>query len=392
MARSRIETLLPLEEYARIMSIPGWHFNQILHPTRPRRGCDEVWIQSGYAGDPNRIVGRDEVAQAIAEAERQIAHVCKFWPAPRWFCGDRERSILWPDPARGIIVETPVLRTHWGYLLAAGVEQWTQLNQAAVDVEYIDTDADGITDWARFQYGLYLDEVEDCEVVITPRGYDPSDGWAILPLDIEWDEGTLQINGPKWLFVVPPLWNGVEPGSLDEVDDFLTEVDVWRHWNNPYPAGSIHWLADPCDTTACLNRYQDACISILRERTGTFTPTPGDYSEETGLWTRDVLAYCDSPQDFHLWYYAGYRDTNCDDCSYMSPAMKRAIVSLANCYMAEPPCGCSITQERWKKDNEEQDMTTFNVAMANSHFGTSKRGAVYTYSVISRLPPLGRGG
>lgn len=392
MARSGTATLLPLEEYARIMSIPGWHFNQVQHPGRPRRGAaDDFWVQSGYSGDPNRIVGRDEVAQAISEAERQIAHVCRFWPAPRWFCGDRERLILWPDPVRGQILTQPVLRTRWGYLISAGVETWTQINEDPVAIVYTDTDYDGITDWATITYGLYMYGADECDIEVVPVGQDPEGNWSIKPLDISVDAGILTIEGPKWMFVDPEIWNGITPAHMDDDDDFLTHVNIWNHWNDPHPAGVIRWLPDQCGAGVS-DRYQEAMITVLRERTGAFYPTPASYDESSRTWTRASMTYCESPQGFYLWYYAGLRDTNCDDCSYMSTALKRAIVSLANCYMADPPCGSTATMERWKRDNEDQEMTTYNVAMANSHFGTSKRGAVYTYSVIRRIPPLGKGG
>lgn len=394
MSRSRIKTLLPLEEYARIMSIPGWHFNQVEHPQRAVRGaCDTIWLQSGYASDPNRIVGRDEVAQAIAEAEYNIAHTCGFWPAPRWFCGDRDPPVAWPEPQHGGWQQYPALRTRWGYLIAGGQETWDQLNTYGVVVDYTDEDGDGVNEIAEVTYGFYLDDIEDaCEVLIVPLGYDPSQEYAIKPLEITIAGGVLTARGYTWQFVDPALWNTIDALMLDNADNFVPTVDIWRHYNYPYKMAEIHWPAGPCETPPCSDLTQDACLSVTNPRNGIFIPQTGVFNGNTLVWTRQEMLYCRPPRDVAMWYYAGYRDPTCDSCDYMGPSLKRAIVSLANCYMSDPPCGCDITLDRWEKDREEQKMDTFNVAMAKSHFGTSARGAVYAYSVVKRIPPLGKGG
>jgi len=69
-----------------------------------------------------------------------------------------------------------------------------------------------------------------------------------------------------------------------------------------------------------------------------------------------------------------------------------AITRLANVYMVEPPCGCGTTLERWKKDREEMSIDSMDVELAQSAFGSTARGAVFAYSVISTLPPIGKGG
>lgn len=390
MAYSSIKTSLPLEEWARIMSVPGWHFNQVEHPGRPARGsCDLCWIQSGYSGDPNRIVGRDEVTQAIAEAEFQIARVCKYWPAPRWFCGD---IVKWPDPSRGIWVQNPVLKSSWGYIIEAGIETWQQMNLYPVAIVYSDTDGDEVDDWATITYNLYLEDLEECETVIVPTGYSPEHNWGIRPLQVSIAGGVLTVAGPKWMFVNPTVWLTTACIPMDEVTGFLEYVDIYKHFNTPYPAARIIWPADYCDPLPCTDKWQDACISSLNSRNGQFTVIPGAYDAITGQWTRTGYAYGLSPREVALWYYAGYRDPTCNVCDPMGPALKRAIVSLANCYMSDPPCGCDETMSRWRSDREEQTMTTFNVAMAKSHFGSSQRGAVFAYSVVHNLPPLGKGG
>jgi len=94
-----------------------------------------------------------------------------------------------------------------------------------------------------------------------------------------------------------------------------------------------------------------------------------------------------------MWYLAGYDDPSCEYiCETMTEQVKMAIVRLANCHMIESPCGCDPTRERWVNDNEEMAVDSVDVKLAQTAFGTTKRGAIFAYNVFSKLPPLGMGG
>ena len=388
MARSRTPTILALDEYAEFMSIPGWHFNQVSHPTRLTRGvCEETWHQDGYRyTDPNRVMGRDDVARAISTAEQKLADYLGFWPGPRWFCDERHQ---WPVPKRGTQHRLPYFHTDWKYLIGPGVETYTPvvLNEP---ITYVDTDGDGITDEARITYGLYLD-YNPCAIAVVPVGEDPNE-WdkRIRPLDVRIDTGTLYIDGPKWMFVDPANWMPTAEIPLDDDTYFLEAVDIYLHVNVASVTNAqIAWFPSECDSIICRETCQTACAQVVDERLGKFYAQPATYA--SGHWNRASWAGTTMPNQVRIWYYAGYRDLSCG-CDTMPTSLKEAIVRLANCYLAEAPCGCGLTAERWEKDREEQDIDTFNVALARSAFGTTARGAVFALSVANSIPPIGQGG
>lgn len=396
MARSNVRTLLPLDTYARVMGMPGWSFNQCRHPSRQGHGvCTEEILQSGYYGDPNRILGRDEIAQAIATAEQNIASLLGFWPAPKWIC---EEEHIWPVPKRGPATRIPGFNLKWGKIISGGVETFDFITES--DVVYSDEDGDTYTDFATITvgslYSMYDDDINsDCEVVIVPHGYDPR-FYEIRPVDVDLAaDGTTTITGYKWLFVRPEVWQeSTEYIPLQDDDNFVESVDVYRHYNKESHQARIVWKGkdlDSEDCIACGEVAQNACIRIEDRRNSIVYPVPGIYSGEK--WARDDFAYYDFPTHARFWYYAGYDSDSCMDCTQMSASMQQAIVRLANVYMPEKPCGCDPTSERWDRDTEDVEGMDYVIAGTRRAFGSIARGAVFAYSIVTNsLGAIGKGG
>lgn len=392
MGHSRIRTLLPIDEWAEIVGIPGWIFNQVQHPTRPLRGgCEQYWLQSAHYSDPNTPIGRDEVARAIATAEQRMADLAGFFVAPKWICAEKAK---WPMPRRGEQVSYPTLHSRWGYLISAGIEAYEQITLYPQAVVYSDRDGDTYADWATVTYNLYLEDYDECEIVIIPPGRDPTrEDWRIRPLQIEIDPDTniLTAQGPKWLFVDPDYWNQINPIPMEDGTYFLENVEIWRHYNDSTTRqAQYQWDGDSCEQV-CGTTCQDACVTVTNERLGHFEAKTATYG--SGAWVPTnwvVTGY--SPSRVLLWYYSGFRDYSCDDCDFMTQELKEAIVSLANVYLRIPPCACGISAERLSQDRAEQPIDSLNAALAKTAFGTAARGAVFAYSVVSGLPPIGKGG
>jgi hypothetical protein len=392
MAISRVRTILALDEWAEIMELPGWLFNQVLHPVRVQRGGEMWWHQSGYYSDPNRIAGRDSVARAIATAERKIADHLGYWPAPVWTCGEQHD---WPVPERGSQRWLPELKTNWGYLLAAGEETWAQLNIDPVGVVYSDEDGDGVEEWATITFAPYIDITNVCEVEVVPPNRNPAEReWRIRPLEASLDAGVLTIQGPKWLFVNPDVWLTIESIGLDGTPpDFLASVDLYRHYNDTTGEQAEYmWVQNPCSTQPCREICQNACVKVMRRRTGHFVAETATYSPSSGQWVSATWSVQATPNQVRIWYYSGYTDYSCYGCERLPMSLKEAIVRLANVYLPETPCGKGFTRERWEHDREEMDMNNYDVALAQSAFGTTARGAVFARSVCATLEPLGKGG
>lgn len=402
MARSKIQTLLPLDDYARIMAIPGWVFNQIHHPEREYHGvCSDPIYQSGYMIHAAGFVGRDEIARAIATAETKLAHYAGFWPSCKWICSD---EIEWPVPKRGTQTQKPLLKTSWGYVVAGGVEAY-ELEAGHQQIVYTDEDADGCLDTGTVtvsdMYSLYEPYIEStCEVAVVPDGCDPeAEECRIRPLDIsiDADTGEITIIGPRWMFVDPDVWDTyTEAIELDDDEDFLTHVDIYRHYNDESHQARIVWKEasewEVCEEVACDFEAQNACIGVYRARTGLVYVSPGTYSDGDGVWSSDDYLNSYAPSHVRLWYQSGYDDETCFNCFQMGEALKEAIVRLANVYLPATPCGCDITESKWKDDREELPVNSYMVALAQRRLGTTARGAVFALSTMGSLEPLGKGG
>jgi hypothetical protein len=399
MAISPIKTLLPLEEYARIMGVTGWHFNQVTHPRQPSAdACDVPWFQQTYFYAGDKLIGRDELAQAIATAERKIADACRFWPAPQWIQGEEH---VWPLPKRGVRTAYPKFHTDWGYLISAGVERWDLVGLYETPIVYSDRDNDGVDDWATINatlgspYYLYYTNPAACalcELAVVPEGQNPLDReWRIRPLEVHnLGGGSYRIEGPRWMFTIPSRIDEHQEIELDDDTAFLQAVDVYCHYNYTGNQSLYIWRDYDC-SPACGEQTQSACVTVTERRTGQFYAQMADYAAATG-WSSADWPVAEDPDLLRVWYLAGYRDHITGPCDWMGASLKEAIVSLANVYLVDSPCGCEFSVERWLRDREEQDMNTVDVVMAQSMFGTTARGAVMAYSFVKTIPPLGRGG
>ena len=392
MAIASTPTLLSLDEYAQVMAIPGWLLAQVYHPERPTRGaCENIWYQSGYMGTGNRIVEREELARAIANAEEQMADYMGFWPGPRWVMAEPHE---WPINAQGYSISNPSFISKWGHLIEFGIEAWVEQEDLyPVLIDYSDRDKDGCLDWATLTFATTITNA--CEIVVVPPGKDPTDReWAIRPLKVEIDAGTCTIEGPRWLFVDPDRWWTVEELNLATDTDFLTWVDIYRHYNDISTQGQLVWKTEleACvgTTAICTEQCQSSCGVVDIERVGRFHLRSATYN--AGTWTGTSLAYNPHPNLVRIWYRAGYRTHVGYKCGRMSYKLSEAIARLANVFLPEAPCGCDYTLERWSKDREEMEIMTAGIALTQSAFGTTARGAVFAQSVAAKLEPIGQGG
>lgn len=392
MARSDIVTLLAPDDYARLMAINPCAFNQVMNPAHsPHNTCEDIWLQNGYTGGDQRIVGREDVAQAISQAEELIANALGFWPAPKWILSDEQP---WPVPHRGCQVTWPKIKARWGYVQQGGIEALSIITSGAA-ITYSDEDGDGVLDTATITVtaaamaaaGATLAEVE----VYYPNGSiyfpcEPMAAWQVRPVTKCQDgAGNVTIIARRCQFVHPMGWLDSVPLSLADNANFLTTVDVYRHYTIPNPAAQLVWNPTGltlCEGgTGCVEACGDACLIVDDSRVGIVRTPLTSYA--AGVWTYTTSTNSGYPAKVRLWYKSGLYA--------LSNAMQEAIVRLANVFLPEAPCGCGLTRQRWDRDREEQDINTIDAALAFSAFGTAARGAVFAWTTVKRLNPLGGG-
>lgn len=411
MARSDVVTLLPLDSYARLMAIEGCSFNQCFNPTLPYpTECNEVWLQSAWVGASERLVGRDEIATAISTAEELITEALGFYPAPAFIAADEQP---WPLPKRGVQIRTPSYRLRWGQFINAGREDIATAIALAQPVVYSDSDGDGVLDRATVtitaaqlaaaganwqEVAVYYPSVY-LDWTLWPR----DESWRIKPWRIVRNPGTgnLTLTASRCQLVRPDLWDDDAPIDQSDATAFLTSVDVYRRYLDTSQQAQHVYVTEgltDCLYPPCNETCQTACVVVARDddrRNGIVKAPAATHS--AGGWTYQCYLENQYPDHVRTWYLAGAwkRLNNWMEADLLRtnhPAMALAIVRLANTLLPEAPCLCNKTVTRWRRDREEMDINTVDAAMAMSAFGTAMRGAIFAWSVVKRLNPLGGGG
>lgn len=390
MARADTETLLCIDDWARYMAIHPNAWNQVYNPTNPYAGaCDRVWIQHGWLNqDTGAVIGREDVAIAIASAEEMIAHALGYWPAPRWTLAEEHK---WPRPARGAQWQYPPIQLNWGYIIEGGQRTLTEI-LADEAVVYSDEDGDGVNEVATITITaaeMAAANAEPEEIMVCFDG-ETDDTWEIRCLDVTEDgAGNVTIVGWTSQFVDPDLWLVADEIDLSNAANFVATVDIYRRYNDPSQQCQVVWKGggDGCSPAICEETCQTSCIGIDDPRLSIVRALPGTYA--AGTWTSTSFAINRLPDAARFWYWSGaLLQAN----GRIKPMMAEAIVRLANCYLVDEPCGCAQTKHRWERDTKEQDINTIDAALAHSAFGTAMAGAIFAWSVVKRQPPIARGG
>jgi hypothetical protein len=389
MARADTWTLLPIDEWARYMAVHPDAWNQVTHCDRPYPGdCERVWIQDGWLDHVSgRILGREDVARAIATAEDMIARALGFWPAPTWTMAEEHP---WPRPARGQQITYPPIGLNWGHIISGGVRRLVNVAIAAT-VVYSDADGDGIDDAGTItitEAQLTAAGASAEELAVYFLG-ETDDTWMIRPLTTGAGlaPGDVTLPGRRSQFTDPDLWRIAEDVDLCTDANFVAEVDVYRRVNDPRYQAQLVYQGGTCDEAFCAEVCQDACLRIDDPRLSIVRAQAGTYAD--GSWTAACFSQNRPPDAVRVWYHHGMLlGAN----GRIRPMMAEAIVRLANTYLVDEPCGCTQTRHRWARDREEQDINTYDAQLCMSAFGSTMKGALFAWSVVKRVPPIARGG
>lgn len=181
MARATVRTSLPLDTWARILGINPYHFNSIELDSSPAMHCNKVWRQ--YAWQDSDRVGREEVAECIAQAEADIRDHLGFFPVPTWTEAEIKR-LAQPTDTEAHFTESPadprlLLRgtmTKWGHVISGGVEGAILIGTATVaggTLTYTDRDGDGYAETAVIVLPTTVTDTNEVRVYFTGRDREP---------------------------------------------------------------------------------------------------------------------------------------------------------------------------------------------------------------------------
>lgn len=384
MARASTPTLLSLSRFAAIMAVSPVHFSGARGQDvwLDYGSCDDIWPQYAWQID-SEIVSREEVAFAIASAERDIAQVLGYWPAPVWI---ENEMVYWPRNGSNIV------NAEWGNILAPGKRGAVSILDAAA-VVYSDPDGDGWQELATITVPTTFTDRREIKLFTAGKGGQAP--WEIRPLlDVVITAGIAVITANSWSLIKPELWE-VKPSTsgfaaidITNTANFVTEVDVWRIFNDStqagarfiggaysYNSGGFYWSCSSCQGAGCEVcgvTVSDGCFTIANHHHSMLIPFPASYVD--GAWANTVLS--GPPSTVSLNYYAGetsqeYRAGGSLDP--LSDYLAEAIAWIAVARLGKGACGCGRIKSRF--DALQRDMAQFR-AEANgplySHFAAEQ--------------------
>lgn len=401
MAIATTRTLLPLDRFAAICGIHPLHFNQVVvADIAPASVCDMPMIKYSWQ-DADRV-GREEIAQAIADAENIIAQYTGFYPAPKWIADER---LSWPQPlwpeifnsnARNVRGHRQSLRTRFGHVISGGIEAKTLIDDADAIV-YTDADGDGYDETATIVTPTTVTDPQ--EIAIYYPGKSGADEWEIRPITVSISGGNATIVCRREQLVIESLLEALDPSSVDGLTNgnFLTAVDVYRHWNDPSQQVQFMWEGCACDGSgceSCQHSTQYGCLLTRNYKLGFVVPSPATWNTTDLIWDEDTYSVTRAPEQARIWYYAGYRDMKLSNPNVrMNQEWERAVTYLALSMLDRPLCACRPLQafvQHWSTDlayNTATAATTSSFTLSrkvlDNPIGTT-RGAVHAWQLIKK--------
>jgi hypothetical protein len=366
MARASIRTYLPLDTWARILGFEPRHFNGVTCAVSTPEHCNKVWMQ--YAWQDADRVGREEVAEAIAQAESDIIDALGFFPLPDWVDGEIQHTARFVDPVlshgaylantQGANLSVTALRKHVMY---GGIKATAAIDAAAAIV-WSDPDGDGYDEIATVTAATTVTDVDEIRVYVP--GHDQEDEWEIRPLrTVTIAGGVVTITIDRHLLVDPNLWEAIAAEAVNGDDDanFLDEVEIYRVYNDPSDMGELQWEQIPgtCSCTSstcprCQWETQTCCLQVRDPQLGFIVYRPATWDADDEEYQAACLAKSWSPSRVSMNYRAGYQNTRSSRPSaVMHPDLARAITYYSVTLLDRPICSCTNVEtfiNRWRED------------------------------------------
>ncbi len=420
MARADTRTLLPLDRWARILGLEPRHFNGVTTSLTPTENCGDVWLQ--YAWQKADYVGRDDVANAIAQAESDIIDALGFYPLPVWTEGEILRT---PRPGDTVMVGGSGLyntrgyyqsvQARYGHVISGGVQAKTFINTAErTDPPAIldtlalnDADADGYNEEMIITLPTTVTDVNEIRCYFHGHGpYAGADEWEIRPLqNVTIAAGIVTIHIDKHLLVEPDLWEALDAGAIngDDDDNFVEDIDVYRVYNDPSDQGEMQWEATPgycecvlatCETCTWTTQHQ--CLQVRDPRLGIVTYRPATWNDDTLEYDAATIAVYRQPERISLNYLSGYRSSKvARSWAQMDPLLERMITYYSVTLLDRPICNCNNVEsfiQRWREDRAlvaETGQYQISDRDRQCPWGT-KEGAIWAWKQAQKLA-LGKG-
>ncbi len=428
MARASLPTLLSLDRYAEIMGINPAHFNGAaannLNPSifPINVGCKDVWYQ--HAWQRFDVISREELAEAIYDAEKDIEKELGYSPGPKWVTNEVHP---YPRPSyRGVFGNGLNVRGQMKSIKARQGSKFIQAGRRGATLVgtattgggtlvYSDPDGDGFSELATIT--LTTTVTDTCEIGVFTAGNAGAREWEVRPLkSVAIAAGSVTITLDSWKLIDPDLWEFF-PTGVTEIDgklidisttgNFVTSIDVYRIFTDfTQVSAQFFWERDPvtnvlvfcsnCGGTGCETctlRTQDGCIHVRNVQRGIVVPAPATFDATDDRWEGTNWLDCREPDQVKIWYYAGELDERFlsdETCQPLSDYWAHTISWLATARTKRPFCACggSHAKQEWLRQDFARSGPDITFAidadqLANP-LGTA-RGAIMAWQRISKL-------
>jgi hypothetical protein len=393
LAIARIPTLLSLDRYAQIMQINPAHFNSAIGGATYmplRNSCANLWWQEDWQTADQ--VGRESLAQAISDAEHDIARELGWWPAPTWTAQDllsyprHYRPDVWRYGMTDVRGAGVGLKATYGKIISPGQRAVTLLGTptTVAGLAYSDEDGDGFSETATVTLATTLTDVREVKVYFEGQG--GAREWEIRPpRTATIAAGVYTATFWVWQFILPALWAFIptvegEAGiDVTDANNLVREVDVYREYNDTSAASAtFFWEPAPRDgllnalnsaccscggvgCVACQLTTQDGCLHVRNGELGLVVPTPAEYDSDEGAWTTQVAACNRDPDQVSIYYYSGFYDNRWLDGSSNQPLSHywaQTIAWLATARLERGPCDCNNVIRLFDELREDAALST----------------------------------
>lgn len=410
MGRASTRTKLPLTVWAKLFGMHPLHFNQVRLVDNPH--CDHIMFQ--YEWQAADHVGREEIAQAIAEAETRIENALRYRLAPGWEVDEWHPT---HRPFNSAMVNlnsadsrgyNQTVRANWGYMISGGREA-KDLVSAEANIVYTDVDGDNYFEKATVTVATVAQDKN--EIAVFYPGHSGDDAWEIRPINVVISGGTVTITFRREECVIEDLLEAydIEGGEALGTDDdaFLTEVDVYRRYNDPQTQASFLWepmangwcaVCNGSGCASCAYSAQTGCLIVRGDpRQSIIAYHPAEWDSVENEFTNHSWDVSRQPDIVRLYYYAGWRNKSQEYVSRMDPQWERAVAYMAAAQLDRPPCDCA--KGNWNKWREDLTLVSgdedgkayyrepggiFGKSILDNPFG-SRRGEIYAWRKVAPL-------
>lgn len=378
-------TLMGLEQYAAIMGIPPIHFAQGISTAYPDDGgCRSVWYQYSWMA-PGKA-SREELAQAIAQAETLIAQLAGVWPAPKWIEEDVQPYPRQREHTNGIgTVYYPAMSTgrrktvgaRWGHFVAGGRRK-VDLVAAGVAITYpVDLDHGLVTITATWP-GAVASQAS--EVAVFP-GTDTHPIRQIRNLSVSIGAGgVITIWGRPAQFLLPAQWETSAVIDGDLAASYLVNVNLYRVYNSDagYTYAPVEFGWQIPSAVGLVGGY--GVLQARDKQASIVAPIPAIWDTTTSSWQARTFVPGEEPHTIKMFYQAGWP---LDYRGEVGEPFARAIAALATSLLSSPVCGCSQAEKMsawWQGVPTREDPTSYR--QLECPWGV-KRGAYEAYRLLA---------